>query len=248
MLARILQFFFPQRATSRTVRYAFPLMFAGAAFLGAQAISTQDVTSITVVPSTNALKAGETLELDIYVSANTPVNAVDLEIDIPSSQMNITGIDTGQSVITLWTEDPYYKNGTVFLRGGTFRRGFVGEHLIATVNAVATDSGVADIEITEYLLVAGDGTGNVVDVDRDNIMDSTVFIADENGSFEEAELSGRIAVTINTDVDSDGEVDLVDVSRFMAAWFDRDIIYDFNSDGTMSFADFSIILADSFRR
>jgi len=140
------------------------------------------------------------------------------------------------------------ENGTVFLRGGTFRRGFVGEHLIATVNAVATDSGVADIEITEYLLVAGDGTGNVVDVDQDNITDSTVFIADESGSFEEAELSGRIAITINTDVDSDGEVDLVDVSRFMAAWFDRDIIYDFNSDGTMSFADFSIILADSFRR
>ena len=110
MLARILQFFFPKRATSRTVRYAFPLMFAGAAFLGAQAISTQDVTSITVVPSTNALKAGETLELDIYVSANTPVNAVDIEIDIPRSQMNITGIDTGQSVITLWTEDPYYEN------------------------------------------------------------------------------------------------------------------------------------------
>ena len=240
---------------SPTVRLAFPLMFVTVAFLGAQAILSTESSYIVVEPSTNSLKAGEPFSLNIYVNAHTPINAVNLEIDFPEDQMTVTGIATGESVITLWTVDPYVDGNTVVLRGGTFRRGFVGEHLVATVNARAVSTGIAEITVSDFMLLAGDGSGTEVGVDSENIEAAKVYIADQNGNFaqgaspndnETVELSGLVTININTDIDGDGEVSLADVSRFMSAWTSGSAVFDFNGDGKMTFRDFGIILSDSF--
>lgn len=241
---------------SRTVRYAFPLVFSAFLFLGAQAITSDNVSYISVEPSTNSLLAGEAFYLDVYVNAHVPINAVDIELNFPEDQMKITGIDTGESVITLWTTDPYTKGNTVFLRGGTFRRGFVGEHIIATINAVATETGIAEIDVSDALLLAGDGAGTEVSVADTDDQTAKIYIADENGVFttnnsdEEggSELSATVSIKIVTDIDGDGDVSLADVSRFMSAWFTKSTLYDFNGDGRMTFRDFGIILSDSFFR
>ena len=53
-------------------------------------------------------------------------------------------------------------------------------------------------------------------------------------------------IKIISDIDGDGTVTLKDVSIFMAAWRNQDVIFDFNGDGKMTFRDFGIILSDSF--
>lgn len=237
---------------SRTVRYAFPLIVATVAFLGAQALTSSNESAIIVEPSTNALRAGEPFYLKVLVSAKTPINAVNLELAFPQDQIKVTGIDTGESVITLWTQEPYVKSNTVYISGGTFRRGFIGQHQLATINAKAVATGIANIKVTNFQLLAGDGSGTAVKVAQNSDFDTKLYVANEDGSYqpgtEPVKLTGRVEISIETDIDGDGDVSLADVSRFMSAWFTKGELFDFNSDGQMTFRDFGIILSDSFFR
>lgn len=244
-------FTFGSTSKSRTVRLAFPLMFVTATLLSAQAILSDTDTYIIVEPSTNSLRAGKAFYLDVYVHTEAEINAVDLELEFPSDRMKVTGIDTGESVITLWTDEPYIEGNTVYMRGGTFRRGFQGEHLIATINAEALESGIAEVTVTDYMLLAGDGSGTKIEVDETDESSATIYIANQDGSLPPSalgvsSLEARVSIQIITDIDGDGDVSLADVSRFMAAWRDKNVIFDFNGDGRMTFRDFGIILSDSF--
>ncbi len=229
--------------SSRTVRVAFPLILVSVGLVGAATVLTQNTSYLVLNPSKNAIQEGDRFSIDVFVFAHQPVNAIDISIAYPPSQATITGIDAGASVITLWTEEPYFENNTVYLRGGTFRKGFQGQHFIARINAEAKQSGIASIEAENIRLLAGDGSGSEVAVTSQQGQSSVqIQIANENG-----EVAGSVnIIKIISDIDGDGKVDLRDVSIFMSAWRNKDIIYDFNGDGRMTFRDFGIILADSF--
>lgn len=245
---RINRIFHPNR--SRTVRFAFPILVSTVALLGALTASVPGGTFIYIESNKTSIRANETFTIDVYVSAEVPVNAVDISLKFPPDQIEIMGIDTGESVITLWTVDPFIENDVVVMRGGTFRKGFVGEHLIATINAKATETGLAQFNISDSLLLAGDGSGTAIDVSDNGSETVKLYIAKEDGTFTQTEggssISGNIEISIITDIDGDGKVTLADVSRFMSAWRLRTSIFDFNGDGRMSFRDFGIILYDSF--
>ncbi len=238
---------------SATVRYAFPLVFAFAALLGTAAVVTSGKSFIHLETSQTSLRAGQSFEIDVFANTHVAVNAVDIRLAFPKEQIEIVGIDTGESVITLWAKDPYVENNEVVLQGGTFRKGFRGDHLIATINARAIETGLAQISVDDVVLFAGDGSGNSVSV-ADQEDSTTLYIANESGEFAATDsssgvnLQGTASVVIVTDIDGDGTVSLNDVTRFMSAWAVRDVVYDFNGDGSMSFRDFGIILADSFIR
>jgi hypothetical protein len=235
------------------VRYAFPLIFAFAVFLGASAVVSTDKSYIHLESSASSVKAGDTFHINVYVKAVVPINAVDISLEFPKEQITITGIDTGESVITLWAKDPYVQGNKVIMQGGTFRRGFSGDHLIATINAKATQSGLAQFTTSDVVLLAGDGTGGKVTVSK-NAKDATsLYITKEDGTFTKPSDSGvgikaNVSVALVTDIDGDGKVTLTDISSFMGAWSTKTITYDFNGDGAMTFRDFGIILADSFLR
>lgn len=234
---------------SHTVRYAFSFILGLGVVLGAVAVTSQNATYVEVIASDTTITAGQYIELDVYVSAHRPTNAVDLVVSVPENQLEVMGIDTGESVITLWTEEPYYENGKVHMRGGTFRRGFVGRHLIATINVRAKASGLAYVNVTESLLLAGDGTASEIPATPNEGETARVYIGaagEELASDDANAFSATAEVRIVTDIDGDGDVSLADVSRFMAAWTSKSIIFDFNGDGQMTFRDFAIILADSF--
>jgi hypothetical protein len=242
----------PQR--SATVRYAFPLVFAFATIIGMAAVIGSSKSYIHLETSVTTIQAGESFSIDVYAYAHVPVNAVDIRLEFPKEQVEIVGIDKGQSVITLWAQEPFVENNSVVLQGGTFRRGFKGDHLIATINAKATETGLAQISVGDVQLLAGDGSGSEVTVTQNDDDTTTVYIADAEGNFAEAQsdspinLQGTASVVIVTDINGDGAVTLSDVSSFMLAWANRHVVYDFNGDGSMSFRDFGIILAQSFIR
>jgi hypothetical protein len=238
---------------SATVRYAFPLVFAFAALISAAAVITSGKSYIHLESSATTLHAGQAFEIDVYANAHVPVNAVDIRLEFPKEQIQITGIDTGASVITLWAKDPYVENNAVILQGGTFRKGFRGDHLIATINARAIESGLAQISVDDVVLLAGDGSGSKVSVSSNDADSTTLYIDAENTQVASDQnesggvnLQGTASVVIVTDIDGDGAVTLGDISKFMVAWANRSVIYDFNGDGYMSFRDFGIILAESF--
>ena len=247
----IQNFFAPYRPNkSRTVRFAFPLLFAVSALLGAAVIDSENQSYIHIEISDSTVKEGEVFSIDVYVSAHTPINAVDLAVDFPKDQVEVTGIDVGQSVITIWTVEPYVEDNTVILKGGTFRKGFKGDHLIATVKARAKTSGLATFEVSEILLLAGDGSGSEVEVSSSGEETTQLYIANEDGTFSTGGVgaAGQVSVRIITDIDGDGSVTLGDVSRFMVAWSSKTTIFDFNGDSRMTFRDFGILLADVFNK
>lgn len=132
----------------------------------------------------------------------------------PESQIEVLGIDKGESVITLWTEEPNVKDGSVILRGGTYKRGFVGEHKIASIAVKAKTAGSAQFIAGNVQLLAGDGKGTTVSTDttRANIL-TKIF---EVGQKPTTTLEGSAGFIVVTDVDGDGTVSLTDISSFMA--------------------------------
>lgn len=232
------------RTSSGRVRVMFPLLVGFVAFLGAASLNSVSYSYIKIKPSTTSLTAGERFSIDIFAVAHVPVNAVDISLSFSQSAVEVIGVDTGRSVITLWTEEPSIKGGVVTFRGGTFQRGFRGEHLIATVNAVARQTGEAEFLISNLTLLAGDGRGTPVVTGALDQSSARVTVLAE--AEKPANIKADIALHIITDTDGDGKVTLSDVATFLAAWHSRSMVYDFNNDGKMTFKDFAIILADSF--
>lgn len=241
-----------KKNNSATVKYAFPMIFAFAALLGATSLLSDAKSYIHLESSMNSLVAGDTFQIKVYVSTQVPVNAVDISLLFPKNQISILGIDTGESVITLWTKEPSVENNKVTLSGGTFRRGFIGDHLIATINAKATETGVAKFSVDTAQLLAGDGSGSSVSVSKTGEDVATIYVNKADGtkvpSATAIGIKGDTSVVIVTDLDGDGKVTLTDISRFMGAWQLKTSMFDFNGDGAMTFKDFGIILSDSFLR
>jgi hypothetical protein len=185
----------------------------------------------------------ETFFIAVYAVANTPVNAVSLSIAYPEDKIEVLGIDRGESVITLWTSEPRVENGAVLLEGGTYRKGFVGKHLIATIRAKARATGEIVFSTTEANLLAGDGKGTEINAKIGEESQLRLKIAESTDGTLEA---GAVVLLVS-DVNADGKVSLDDISIFMAEWVKQNNRYDFNNDGAMTFKDFSILLANYFR-
>lgn len=242
MLKVLWKALFPNHSNSHftTVRYAFPLVLVTAVFASLASVISENSSFVTIRASTEKVVQDQQFTIDILVSAHVPVNAVDLVISYPEDKLVVDSVDTGTSVITLWTEQPYAKDGNIYLRGGTFRKGFVGEHTIARIKAHATEAGEARILIKETQLVAGDGLGSEVKV-TDTGNEVKIAVTGSDGI-----IKGEATISVVSDIDGDGDVDLKDISAFMSAWFTKASTFDFNGDGKMTFRDFSILLAESF--
>ena len=224
-----------------TIRVTFSL-FGLLAFLGASVISGTGSSYIRLVANQTTVEAGERFSIDVYANAHVPVNAVDITIRFDGDLVTIKEVDRGQSVLTIWTEDPIIEKNSLTLRGGTFRRGFIGEHKIATIDLEAVKTGSSEFNTEQAVLLAGDGRGTPVRLDATNTSAVSLLIYDENTT--PGSIGVDVQIVVITDIDGDGSVTLKDISSFMASWNSQDKIYDFNGDRRMTFKDFSIILAD----
>lgn len=230
---------FHKKTRVRTVRQAFSLGSVALAALVATTLLSDTGTYIRLVASEVLVDAGEEFTVSVYVGAQESVNAVDIAVQFPADVVDVTGIDIGRSVISIWAQDPFIEGDTVVLQGGTFRRGFIGEHLVAEINFVAAVSGRADFSVQEQTLLAGDGSGTEISSITTEAV--RVVAMSTDGTVE-----GEVALVFVTDIDGNGVINFRDIEGFMSAWREKRWIYDFNNDGQMNFTDFAILLADAF--
>jgi len=245
MFKALWKMFFPKypQAEFTTVKYAFPLVVITALFASLAAVISGDGSYVTIRTDVDTVIKDERFFIDVAITARVPINAIDLVIKYPENQIVIESVDVGTSVITLWTEEPYARSGSIYLRGGTFRKGFLGEHTIARIRARAIESGEARILIESTQLVAGDGQGTEVKAVPNSAYNQTkIFVTADS----EGKITGEVAISVVTDINGDGVIDFADITAFMSAWFTKKNTYDFNGDGKMNFKDFSILLAESF--
>lgn len=246
MFNKLIALLFPRAShlQIRTVRYAFPVVVASSLVFALASIIGTNQSYITISANTDTVSEGEVFYIDVKVNAHIPVNAIDVVLDYPTDEINVTSVDTGTSVITLWTEQPYAKDGKIYLRGGTFRKGFVGLHTVARIKAVGTKSGSAKFYVADSVLVAGDGKGTNVPVTEDD--EENTFVIAINPV--DGKIKDKRALVLISDLNGDGDVDMSDITSFMKSWFIKDKTYDLNGDGKMTFRDFSILLAQSFKQ
>lgn len=235
--------FFPhcRERHHKTVRHTFSLVFAALLFASVASVVSQNESYIAIQTSAETVTQDQQFVIDVKAFAHVPINAVDIVLSFPKDVMVVDSIDTGTSVITLWTSEPYAENGAIYLRGGTFRKGFIGEHTIARIRAHATSPGEARVIIKDTQLIAGDGNGTIVDSADTSYESLKIVVTGADGV-----LKAKAEISVVTDTDGDGDVDFSDIARFMTAWLTRGTTYDFNGDGRMTLKDFSILLADSF--
>jgi len=214
------------------------------ALAGLASVSGTQSSYVRLESSQTSIEAGERFTLHVYARSHVPVNAVDITLGFDKDAVEVVEVDRGQSVLTIWTEDPIIKKDKVILRGGTFKKGFLGEHKIASIDLRALNTGLGSFEATDVVLLAGDGSGTPVQVSKSIDSSISFFIYDENTDPDT--IAVNIKVKIITDLNGDGKVTLADISAFMGAWDSKSTTYDFNSDGKMTFRDFSIILGDFF--
>lgn len=243
-LKKVYKRYTSKRQAATTVRYMFPALLGTILLLSATAVSSLDQSYVYLTTTTRTVEVGELVTVEVGVSAHTPINAVDILLQFPKNSLDVFSVDRGQSVLTIWTEDPIIHSDSVQLVGGTFKRGFIGQHEIATVKFRALEKGQYEISANKITFVAGDGSGSKVPVTNHQSSVLTLFNYDENTSADEIKIA--VSSGIATDLNNDGRVSLQDISAFMGAWSNKSQIFDFNNDGRMTFKDFSIILADYF--
>ena len=229
-----------------TVRFAFPLLFLTVGYLGIANIVSTSPSAISLELTTSVVGKGSDFQINVYASAKVPVNAIDIAISYPADTIEVLGVDKGQSVVTLWTEEPKAENGLITLTGGTYRKGFIGKHLVATVNARALKDGKANFFVKKAELLAGDGKASLVATDLVSGRADISVTTNTTGGVANDQVSGdvkQIAVYVVTDINGDGKVSMSDITTFMSHWFSKDTLYDFNNDGKMSINDFSILLS-----
>lgn len=230
---------------AKTVKFMFPVILSILAILGASAITSTNLSYIKLSTDNSIVVSGQEFSIDVYAYAHIPVNAIDVSIQFEPNTVDIIGIDTGRSVLTVWTQDPVIKGNQILFGGGTYRRGFIGEHLVATINVRAKYTGKTEFFVKNAQLLAGDGKGTPVSVDSNtDKTKKSIIIYDQNT--DPTVIKANIGVKISADIDGDGKVTLRDISSFMSAWYSKSELYDFNNDNKMNFIDFSIILAKSF--
>lgn len=231
-------------SSSTTVKYMFPLMLGTFAVLFASIIST-DKSYVKLVPSETMVTNGDDFFIDVYVNAHVPVNAININVGYSSEMVDIKDVNIGNSVLTIWTHEPTIKDDLISFSGGTFKRGFLGEHLIGTINAKAKFTGNTEFFIKNVELLAGDGTGSSVVTDKSNSNSKTSFYIHDQDE-DPSKISAEVKININADIDGDGNVTIGDIRTFLANWSAKNTTHDFNNDGRMNFIDFSIILTKSF--
>ena len=222
----------------------FPLAIGFAAILGAQLITSTESSYIRLEVSKQTVQTDDVFAVDVYAYAHVPVNAVDVTLRFDGDKVEVIQVDRGQSVLTIWTEDPVITDNSVLLRGGTFRRGFIGEHKVATIDLRAKQTGRSQFNADDVLLLAGDGQGTPVTTSESGDSSTSLYIYDENTNPEDINI--EVDINLITDLDGDGKVTLRDISAFMSDWGSKSRLHDFNGDGRMTFRDFSIILANFF--
>ncbi len=235
-----------RRKRVSTVHFMFPLVAATFSIFGAAYLSGGS-SYVQLTPTPSYVVAGDDVVITVDAVAVVPVNTVDIEVVFPS-QLKPTSIDTGGSVITLWTSDPKIEGNKVTLSGGVFRKGFLGKHLIASIHAKAVGAGEADVLVRNSIFLAGDGKGTPLSLDTSDKSKAAVQISILGGDTNRAgsALTGKIAVQVITDIDGNKVVDYRDIEAFMQAWRTGSAVYDFSGDGKMSFRDFAILLAAAF--
>lgn len=199
-------------------------------------------TSFELIPNKTAVITGEQIILDVIVKSTTPVNVFSGTVTFSDPTTTIENINYNISIAELWTETPWYKNGTgaVHFAGGTTAPGgFVGSGVLMQITFRMNTPGRQQINVKDGRILASDGLGS-----ETNVWNENIFITATGSPVTIHESSIHILPPKEFfDLNNDGIITLVDISQFFIFMATQNPQADFNQDSQINIADFSMLLA-----
>jgi hypothetical protein len=111
-------------------RYLFLIIF----FI---AVHHADAATLTMNPTSGTFVVGSVLEVPVFVDTEgEAINAIQIEAKFPADKLQLISPSTGQSIITLWTQQPSYDNqkGTLSVQGVIPNGITTGKGLVTTMS------------------------------------------------------------------------------------------------------------------
>ncbi|MDP2598348.1 MAG: cohesin domain-containing protein [Candidatus Liptonbacteria bacterium] len=121
---------------------------------------------LTMEPTTGTFVVGSTFSVPIYLNTEgDAINAIEIDAKFPADKLQVISPSTGQSVITLWAEQPSYNNqtGVLSLQGLISSGLTTGKGLVTTIAFRVKAPGDAHIKfLGETKVLKHDGLGTDV--------------------------------------------------------------------------------------
>jgi len=224
----------------RTILVAISV-FAGT--LVASVILTDNpMASIYVTPPISSVSVGDTIDITVKVKSNVPVNAFTGELIFDTDYFFVSNINYSTSIANLWVEEPWYNraNNSLYFAGGTtVDGGFAGTGELMKVTLQAKTAGDTTLTLHNIRVMAHDGLGSDIQLSEplDTLfsIDTTPFIT----PIQETDTNSITIVqsSLPLDVNKDGILSFQDVSTLLFALGSNKVMYDFNGDGAVTWAD-----------
>lgn len=155
------------RTYTKTILYscAFVLFFVSFSVLPSVARAAYFYFS----PAEGSFRRNENFKVGILVNTDSVVNAVQGIVNFPSEFLEVIDIErnNGNSIIDFWVQKPSFSNtgdsGNVHFEGVILNPGFVGSAgKIMDVVFRVKKEGAADLDFTDFAILANDGKGTNV--------------------------------------------------------------------------------------
>lgn len=173
---------------------------------------------------------GDVFFVDVMATSDMPINAAEITVSFPTDKMEASDVSQDGSILDLWVQEPGYSNtaGTVDWSGGTVKSGgFTGTGKLVNIAFTAKKPGVGTLAFDTGLFAAHDGKGTTLFPVKNSLLYTI-----------------RPKTKPSPDLNSDGLVNFMDISTWIAAYFrSYNPEYDLNADGKISTSDLSIFLS-----
>ncbi len=119
--------------------------------------------TLTVAPVTTNVTVGDIVTVRLLVnSEGKALNLVDGTLTFPSDMLSAISLDTSQSILALWIQQPSFSNveGTITFNGGVPSPGFTGSSgTVLAVTFEAKKAGKATLILNDAEVLANNGLG-----------------------------------------------------------------------------------------
>lgn len=218
-------------------------------------IGARDVT-LSLVPDKGGFEAGEIFSVRLEINAFKKINVVAASIRFPPELLDVVSVSSENSILKLWVTEANFssRRGTIDFEGGLFNGGFLGKGNVIDIRFMAKAEGEATVFIESATVLAHDGLGTALDVEKGRAK----YIIRKIAPVATFPIFGSPKMPILSpgneqqqpnryDLNQDGRVDVFDVIYFMRYWLGAyDPRLDFNNDGRVGISDFSILISKVF--
>lgn len=142
-----------------------------------QSVSGAAPTTVILEAERNEGAPGSELVVNVFLNTTVPLNAVDLLLQYPETNLQFMYLDSAGSIVDAWKKNNYpQRPGLIEVLGG-MRESFRGTGgLVTRIHFLARDQGEATLTVLKNKFYAADGLGTEISAE---VFSQTLLVSDD---------------------------------------------------------------------